>query len=64
MTRYVKMLKRYTTRPEELRALLDDTNSAISGSFALELTDLSTLWQSNDLDIYTTHFHNIASEVD
>lgn len=55
--RYNNMLARYTSRPTNLRKRLTDTNSVISGSFALEFASGQRNWTAGDLDIYTTEDH-------
>lgn len=48
------MLNRFFTDPKQLRVLLTETDSVISGSFALELIAARATWTCNDLDIYAT----------
>lgn len=51
--RYNRMLERFYPSGVELRKKLDETCSAISGSFVLEYALYGLLWKCNDLDIYT-----------
>ena len=47
-------LKKYTNRPLDFRALLDETKSVISGSFGVKYLDPHGHWKFSDMDLYTT----------
>lgn len=56
LTRFVRTLRRWVDGPTELRDVLRNTGSVVSGStalaYALDDNDKED-WESNDLDIYT-----------
>lgn len=51
--RYNRMIERFYPRAMDVRRMLNETSSVISGSFVLEYAFYHRLWKCNDLDIYT-----------
>ncbi|KAJ3473223.1 hypothetical protein NLI96_g13086 [Meripilus lineatus] len=50
--RFNALLGRYVNNPEGFRDLLDNTESVISGSFALRFMEGSGRWREGDMDLY------------